>query len=310
VPAKAGRELKSPHLPAALEVMDPAPRHDPDFKKGFIRIRVAVYFDLLLQLVMDRAALLKHREGLVALRDSLSEQIAELDNQIGDVEPSEVVESYKQNKSDWTTTDYLDVATQFIILCSIIMVFVDSCTGNSDGASDGFDIYYWVFSAIFAIEYAVRIRLSDSALSYIFSTYGVIDLIGWLPEILVLAIEKRHHDTPFIQCIRCLRTLRIFGSSAWIGERGKLAKESELVSSFFSHRLGRIFIVLACMMPLLTIVASFMYVLEDEPGFNTLPLCLYWAIVTITTVGTTLHLWSERPSFILLFRRKNIFFRI
>jgi voltage-gated potassium channel len=231
---------------------------------------------------MDRAALLEHRERLVALRDSLSEQIAGLDRKIGEIEPSEAVETYERQ---WSTTDYLDIATQFVIFCSIGVVFVESCSGNSDGASDGFEVYYWVFSTIFAAEYGFRIVISDNAFSYIFSAFGLVDLIGWLPEVLVLLIAEQHHNYPYMQCIRCLRTLRIFGSSAWIGERGQLAKESENVSTFFRHRLGRIVIVLACVMPLLTIVASFIYVLEDDEGFATLPLCLYWAIVTITTVG-------------------------
>ena len=136
----------------------------------------------------------------------------------------------------------------------------------------------WVFTIMFTIEYIARIWCTPNRRAYVFSLYGVVDLLALLPTYLSLLVPQA---APLL-IIRLLRILRIFRVLRLLP---MLNEANELAAAL--QRSGRkVFIFFALVMILATIFGCLLYVIEGPAnGFDDIPTSVYWAIVTITTVG-------------------------
>ncbi|RRJ83915.1 ion transporter [Aestuariirhabdus litorea] len=164
------------------------------------------------------------------------------------------------------------------ILLSIGVAMLDSVQEISSRYHQQFFIIEWVFTLLFTLEYIARLYCSPKPLSYARSFFGIVDLLAILPSYLALL----YSGSTFLVIIRLLRVLRIFRILKLMRY---LRDANVLWRSMLSSR-RKIFVFFCSVLVLATIFGSLMYVVEgDKSGFTSIPKSIYWAIVTITTVG-------------------------
>jgi len=171
-----------------------------------------------------------------------------------------------------------DIILLILILLSVAVVFEDSVRGNSLKLKQSLYYAEWFFTIIFSIEYFLRIYTIKKPKTYIFSFYGIIDLLSILPTFIGLFLA----GTQYLAIIRMLRLLRVFRVLKLVQFVG--ASNSLLLSIKASrHKIGVFFLFVSITV---TIMGSIMYLIEGaEAGFTSIPRSIYWAIVTLTTVG-------------------------
>ena len=171
-----------------------------------------------------------------------------------------------------------DVALIVTIAASVAAVMLDSI--GSIHASYGRELYLleWAFTIIFTIEYALRLLSSPRPVAYARSLFGLVDLLSILPTYLSLLLPGSQY-LQVIRVIRVLRVFRVLKLAAYIGEA-----EILLVAIRNSRRKLGVFIV--AVLALSVVLGTTMYLVEGSTnGFTSIPLSIYWTIVTITTVG-------------------------
>lgn len=171
-----------------------------------------------------------------------------------------------------------DIILLVSILLSILVVVFESIPDNTAKMDHLYYILEWIFTLMFTIEYLLRIWTSRKKLSYIISLYGIIDLLSILPTYLSIVFTGSH----IFAVIRMLRLLRVFRVLKLVQFLGA---STILIESFKKSRY-KISVFFLSIMILVTILGSIMYLIEGaESGFTSIPRSIYWAIVTITTVG-------------------------
>ena len=171
-----------------------------------------------------------------------------------------------------------DVVLIITIVLSIITVLLDSVVEYNQQYGHIFNIAEWTFTIMFTVEYLLRIFSIRRAFSYIFSFFGIIDLLAILPTYLSLLMP----GTEVFVVIRVLRVLRIFRVLKLVQFMG----EADLLMKAMIASRRKIFIWLFFVMNIVIILGSIMYLVEGEAaGFDSIPRSIYWAIVTLTTVG-------------------------
>lgn len=181
-------------------------------------------------------------------------------------------------RSDTRAGKAFDLALLIAIVLSILCVFVDSVTSLRTRYGTVIHAAEWLFTVLFTIEYALRIYSSRRAWRYIFSFYGLIDLIAFLPSYLTLFVSGMQ----YLVVIRAFRLLRIFR----ILKLSRFTYEGNILKTALRASLYKITVFLTSVLTLVTIVGTLMYIIEgDASGFTSIPVSIYWAIVTITTVG-------------------------
>ena len=171
-----------------------------------------------------------------------------------------------------------DIALIVIILGSVLVVMLDSVAsiaGTHKGLLEGLE---WAFTILFTFEYAARLASVQSKRRYALSFFGIIDLLAIIPTYLSVLLP----GTRFLVIIRVLRVLRVFRVLKlvrYLGEARTLARA--LAASRY-----RIIVFLITVLVLVVILGSFMYLIEGPAaGFTSIPVAVYWAVVTLTTVG-------------------------
>lgn len=182
-------------------------------------------------------------------------------------------------EADTPAGKLFDIILLFVILFSIFLVMLESV--ESINAQYGYilDISEWIITILFSIEYLARIITVKNPRKYIFSFYGIIDLLSTIPKYLSLFILGAH-SLVVIRALRLLRVFRILKLTRFIGESanfGKALRQSRAKIAVFIT-----FVIVLCI-----ILGSVMYLIENdkESGFTSIPRSVYWAIVTLTTVG-------------------------
>lgn len=165
-----------------------------------------------------------------------------------------------------------------VIIASLVVVMLDSIQEVHDDYKLLFYYLEWLFTGIFGIEYLIRLYCSPKPLRYAFSFYGLIDLLAVLPGILTLFFASAQYLI-LVRVIRVLRVFRILKLTPYLTQANYL-----LVALRGSQK--KITVFFACILILVIIFGGLMYVVEGpEHGFTSIPKGIYWAIVTLTTVG-------------------------
>jgi len=181
-------------------------------------------------------------------------------------------------ESDTPAGKGFDVLLIISIFLSVIIVLLDSVEFYNNKYGDIFYIMEWIFTILFTLEYFLRIYCIKKPLLYIKSFFGIIDLLSIIPTYISLFLPASRYLS-IIRILRVLRIFRILKLILYIGEANLLM--DALVSS-----RRKITVFLFFILTLVTIIGSIMYLLEGEAnGFTSIPRSIYWAIVTITTVG-------------------------
>ncbi|HPB74007.1 MAG TPA: ion transporter [Chromatiaceae bacterium] len=181
-------------------------------------------------------------------------------------------------ESDTPAGRCFDTLLLLTILASLGVVMVDSIESvhaRYHGLLSGLE---WTFTALFALEYLLRLYCSPKPLRYAFSFFGLVDLLAVLPAILALAFA----DAQYLLIVRVIRMIRIFRI---LKLRQYLAQANFLLTALRSSR-RKIIVFLVTVSSLVTVFGTLMYVIEGPAnGFTSIPTSIYWAIVTLTTVG-------------------------
>ena len=171
-----------------------------------------------------------------------------------------------------------DVILILVILTSVFVIMLDSIPEYHAVHGRLFLQIEWAFTAIFTVEYGIRLWCTPNRSAYARSIYGVVDLLALLPTYLSLLLPQA---APLL-IIRLLRILRIFRVLRLLS----LLKEANDLAGALQRSSRKIFVFFSLMIVLATIFGCLIYVIEGpEHGFNSIPHSIYWAIVTITTVG-------------------------
>lgn len=171
-----------------------------------------------------------------------------------------------------------DVVLLLIILASIVLVMLESVPRINKEYGDMLHIAEWIITIFFSIEYILRVWVVRKPWTYILSFYGIIDLLSVLPTYLSLVLAGSH-SLMIIRAIRLLRVFRILKLSRFTAAGQNLGK------ALWASR-EKIFVFLFFIVNLVIIVGTLMYLIEGpEHGFRSIPQSIYWAIVTMTTVG-------------------------
>jgi len=171
-----------------------------------------------------------------------------------------------------------DVALLWAILASVATICLDSVTTFEARFHDLFFVAEWIFTALFSVEYILRIISVRRPLSYVFSFYGLVDLLSILPSYISLFVPGSQH----LLVIRILRLLRVFR----VLKLGRYVSESQVLMTAIKNSRAKITVFLFAVMTLVVVIGAAMYLIEGpENGFTSIPQSMYWAIVTLTTVG-------------------------
>lgn len=164
------------------------------------------------------------------------------------------------------------------IIVSIIAVILDSVPEISDKHHNTFVIIEWVITIFFTVEYMLRILIVRKPLKYIFSFYGIIDLLATLPSYLGL-IFSGGSSLLVIRALRLMRIFRVFKLSRY-------TMAGAIINRSLTESKAKIGVFLVAVFTVIIIIGTIMYLVEGpQNGFTSIPRGIYWTIVTITTVG-------------------------
>ena len=171
-----------------------------------------------------------------------------------------------------------DIFIIILIFVSVVLVIADSVQSFHAAYSRQLRAAEWIITGIFTIEYFLRIYIVKKPSRYIFSFFGIVDLLAILPGFLVFVISGAQ-SLLVIRAIRLIRVFRILKLSRYTSAGRSLG--------IAMHRSReKIFMFLAVVLTLVLVFGTVMYLVEGEKhGFSNIPVSIYWAIVTLTTVG-------------------------
>ena len=182
-------------------------------------------------------------------------------------------------EADTPAGKLFDILLLVFIVVSVIVVLLESVDQYAENYGRVFIVIEWVLTVFFTIEYGLRLYAVLRPWKYATSFFGIIDLLSILPAYLSLfAIGSSSLLT--IRALRLLRVFRIF-------KLGHYMNEGALIMNALRASYNKIMVFLFFIMVLVTIIGSVMYLIEGEknPAFTSIPKSIYWAIVTLTTVG-------------------------
>ena len=181
-------------------------------------------------------------------------------------------------ESDTPMGKVFDLILIISIMLSVIVVSIDSVKYYNEIYSTELYILEWFFTIIFTVEYILRIYCIGKPQMYAKSFFGIIDLLSIIPTYISIFLPASR----YLSVIRILRVLRIFRILKLINY---ISEGDYLLKAMISSR-RKITVFLFFILTLVTIIGSVMYLIEGEKnGFTSIPRSIYWAIVTITTVG-------------------------
>ena len=171
-----------------------------------------------------------------------------------------------------------DVALIGLILLSVLSVVLESVRSIRAEYGPALQTAEWVFTILFAVEYVLRLVSVRRPLAYATSFFGVVDLLAVIPTFLSLLVP----GSQYLLVIRILRLLRIFR----IFKLAEHLSEADVLMRALRASRRKISVFLLTVLTMVVVIGSLLYVIEGEQnGFTSIPLSIYWAVVTLTTVG-------------------------
>jgi voltage-gated potassium channel len=181
-------------------------------------------------------------------------------------------------EADTPAGKWFDVLLIASIVSSVIAVMLDSVSPIRAEYGDFLYGVEWFFTALFTVEYILRLLCVGRPLLYATSFFGVIDLLAVVPTYLSLLLP----GSQYLVVIRILRVLRIFRVLKLVQYVG----EAQMLTQALRASRRKVIVFLFTVLTLVVVLGSLMYLIEGEAhGFTSIPASIYWAIVTLTTVG-------------------------
>ena len=181
-------------------------------------------------------------------------------------------------ESDTPGAKAFDIALIGAILLSVAVIMLGSIEIYAERYGHIFFYLEWFFTLLFTIELALRIYCLERPLLYLKSFYGIVDLIAVLPTWLVLLVPGAH-GLVIVRLLRVLRIFRILRLMDFVGE-------ARLLLDALKRSMRQILLFFSAILMVITLFAALMYTIESpEAGFTSIPMSMYWAIVSMTTVG-------------------------
>jgi len=181
-------------------------------------------------------------------------------------------------EADTKAGKLFDIVLLIAILASILLVMLESVGDINQKHGELLNNAEWVITILFTIEYILRIISIEKPTKYIFSFYGIIDFLSTIPKYLVFFLAGGHNLVA-LRALRLLRIFRILKLGRFIGASDNFLKA--LKASKAKIAVFLFFVVILCV-----ILGTVMYMIEGgENGFTSIPRSVYWAVVTLTTVG-------------------------
>ena len=199
----------------------------------------------------------EHRQAATSRREVLRRVIFEADTAAGKV---------------------FDVTLLVVIVLSVILVTMESVAEIEQDYGDWLRISEWIITGLFTVEYMVRLYCVPSPIRYARSFFGVVDLLSVLPSYLSLLLP----GSQSLLVIRALRLLRIFR----VFKVARFLTETNVLVTALHSSLPKVIVFMGTLLIGVIIMGSIMYLIEGEAGgFTSIPVSVYWAVVTMTTVG-------------------------
>jgi voltage-gated potassium channel len=181
-------------------------------------------------------------------------------------------------ESDTRAGRAFDIVLLVAILLSVLTVMLDSVQHIRVEFGEYLRELEWFFTGLFLLEYLARLVVVRRPLAYAVSLLGIIDFLSIMPTMAALLFASSR----YLLAIRTLRLLRVFR----IFKLGRFVGEGEFIVTALKASRFKILVFLSAVLMLTIAVGSLMYVVEGgENGFTSIPKSIYWAIVTLTTVG-------------------------
>lgn len=181
-------------------------------------------------------------------------------------------------ESDTPAGRLFDVVLMVAIVLSVLTVFVESVRSIRFRFGPVLFGLEWAFTLLFSVEYGLRIATARKPARYVLSFFGIVDLFSILPTYLGLIFPGSHYFLS-IRSLRLLRVFRVFKLS-------KFLREANVLSTALLASGRKITVFLSTVSMLVVVIGTLMYMIEgEENGFTDIPTSIYWAIVTLTTVG-------------------------
>lgn len=181
-------------------------------------------------------------------------------------------------ESDTRAGKLFDVMLLWSILLSILVAVFESIPQIHQSWRNAFYLTEWFFTILFTIEYLLRIYVTRKPKEYILSFWGLIDLMAILPTYLSLIF----FGSQYMLIVRVLRLLRVFRVLRLL----RFYRESMMLLKAFRASFFKISIFLSAIVVIVILLGTIMYVVEGgKNGFSSIPQSIYWAVITITTVG-------------------------
>jgi len=181
-------------------------------------------------------------------------------------------------ESDTPAGRRFDIALIWAILASIVVVVLDSVAALSQRWGAWFEVAEWGFTLLFTAEFAARLACIDRPRRYVLSFYGLIDLLSVAPTYLAVLVPGLHA----LIDVRILRLLRIFR----IFKLSRYASEMQHLRTAIAASRRKILVFLGFVLMVVLVMGTLMYVVEGaENGYTSIPVAMYWAVTTMTTVG-------------------------
>jgi voltage-gated potassium channel len=171
-----------------------------------------------------------------------------------------------------------DIALMIAIVASVVAVTLESVESVRSRYGDVLRIVEWSLTVLFSIEYVLRLLAVHRPLRYALSFFGLVDLISVLPSYLSILLP----GTQALLVVRSLRLLRVFR----VLKLASFLGEAQVIGTALRASSHKITVFLGAVVTIVLIMGSIMYVVEGpKHGFTSIPRGIYWAIVTLTTVG-------------------------
>ncbi len=181
-------------------------------------------------------------------------------------------------EADTKAGKLFDIILLVAILLSVATVMLESVNSIASQYGDELKLIEWVFTLLFTLEYIARLISIGKPLKYVLSFYGIIDFVSIIPTFLGIFITGSQ-SLRIIRSIRLLRVFRILKLVQFMNEANVLIKA-------LKASRPKIVVFLFALLSLTFILGTVMYLIETpEAGFTSIPRSIYWAIVTLTTVG-------------------------